>query len=140
MVDKSKVLAGFQRNNQLSPTWTLWFHEYYDHAHNIASYAQQRMPGIGLMSGKKRLNAFYTVCEVVQNEMMKEEAFSRLSSDERWRRAQLILQIIRFMDSNFDTAAATFEHMARYLKPHEAALMPELAMVYAARYRLGVRF
>ena len=72
MVDKSKVLAGFQRNNQLSPTWTLWFHEYYDHAHNIASYAQQRMPGIGLMSGKKRLNAFYTVCEVVQNEMMKE--------------------------------------------------------------------
>ena len=140
MVDKAKVLAGFQRNNELSPAWVKWFHENYDYAHRIASYAHQRMPGIGFMSGSKRLNAFYTVCEVVGNEMMKEDGFSRFDFDENWRYAQLILQIIRFMDSNFDTAAATFEKMARHLKPHEVQLMPELAMMYASEYRLGVNF
>lgn len=133
MASKEQVLKVMAKGNDLSPSYIEWVDSNFDNAHRIADYAKNRMPGIGFWSTKKRLNAFYSICEVVGNEMKKE------GRNEDWAYAQLILQIIRSVDANFDTSAETFSAMARHLKPNEVELLPELAITYAIRYQLGIR-
>ena len=85
------------------------------------------VPGIGILSGPKRIRCFLTVCSVIDT-MIKKEQLTSTS-------AFLAMVLLAVTNSRFETALDQFVHWAPRMSWQEAVEFPDFALNFFKQIR-----
>lgn len=124
MVTKEAFLARMQSQSSLSPAEMEELSSHWEDAHEAATIVEAAMPGIGFLSTRQRLNAFFAVCRHL--DQMIDGGEIDLA------RAQLAMSILRVSNKRFLKAVTMFDVRHKRFDASARADMPETAREYLA--------
>lgn len=122
MISKETLIAWLYEHGKLTADLEFDIHDCFDAALDAALSAMKTMPGIGLLSTKKRLASFYAVCDYL------DERVSR--SDLEPTEAMVALSVLRMLSPAFRKAISEFDHQAARRGDQMRDAIPALAKSY----------
>ncbi|MGR5466975.1 hypothetical protein ACPV51_06885 [Vibrio astriarenae] len=127
MIQLEKFINLLRNNGSLSGNDELQIRDNWEDAFSAAATALERMPSIGFLSTKKRINTFLAVCshldQLVTNGFINHE------------QAQMALQILRLSNKSFEKAITMFELRQSRFGIRAIAELPEVARLYLMSMR-----
>ncbi|MBL4830704.1 MAG: hypothetical protein JKY55_12585 [Aliivibrio sp.] len=127
MIQLEKFINLLRNNDSLSDYDELQIRENWEDALAAAATALERMPSIGFLSTKKRINTFLAVCshldQLVSNSFINRE------------QAQMALQVLRLSNKSFEKAITMFELRQSRFGIRAIAELPESARLYLMSMR-----
>ena len=122
MISKETLIAWLYEHGKLTADLEFDIHDCFDAALDAALSAMKHMPGIGLLSPKKRLASFYAVCRHLEDRIAKDG----LEPAE----AMVAIFILRMLSPAFRKAITEFDHQAARKGDKLRDQLPTLARTY----------
>lgn len=122
MISKETFIAWLYEHGKITADLEFDIHDCFEAALDAAMEAMAAMPGIGILSPRRRLESFYAVCRHLD---------ARINGGELDPTEGLVaLNILRVLSPAFRKAIAEFEHKGPATPPEERQTLPQIARDY----------
>ncbi|BBD08352.1 hypothetical protein [Desulfovibrio ferrophilus] len=122
MISKETFIAWLYEHGKITADLEFDIHDCFDAALDAATEALANMPGIGIMSSKRRLESFFAVCRYLDDKIEK----GSLDPTE----GMVALNILRVLSPAFRKAITEFDHQGPNTPPEQREALPQIARDY----------
>ncbi|MBU1001222.1 MAG: hypothetical protein KKE73_01735 [Proteobacteria bacterium] len=122
MISKETFIAWLYEHDKITADLEFDIHDCFDAALGVSGEALDAMPGIGILSPRRRLESFFAVCRFLD---------AKINNGSLDPSAGLVaLNILRFMSPAFRKAISEFDHQGPDIPPEKRATLPQIAWDY----------
>lgn len=122
MISKETFIAWLYQHDKITADLEFDIHDCFEAALGAAHEALATMPGIGILSARRRLESFFAVCRFLD---------TKINNGSLDPAAGLVaLNILRVMSPAFRKAIAEFEHQGPGIPPEKRDSLPSVARAY----------